>query len=258
MLLISSCRSILKLTVASLFARYRVIAVFGRHDERNDEAIRQGNQALSREGQVPQPTRPQSYGREETSNKDYKGEVGLDETKKPLITAVPQHVLNCFAQVFNFSARWLEGDSFSFCLIDSFFLTKLSQCHQTSKVYGIPPLKPFDLYIVRDCYKKRVFSLMPVSIYIVFGYDSTQTLKVAFCIMVDKCQVFGGAFIKALNWKIMTLWYVKIPYPMETICRLHFFDTVRHARDYKVKYVVATSGVVIELCMSRGGRKRFQ
>ena len=27
---------------------------------------------------------------------------------------------------FNFSLRWLEGDSFSFCLIDSFFLIKLS------------------------------------------------------------------------------------------------------------------------------------
>ena len=27
-----------------------------------------------------------------------------------------------------------------------------------------------------------------------------------------------------------------------------YIDTVRHARDYKVKYVVATSGFFIELC----------
>ena len=53
--------------------------------------------------------------------------VGLDGTKK-LITAVPQHALNCFPQGFflNFSLRWLEGDSFSFCLKHSFFLLKLS------------------------------------------------------------------------------------------------------------------------------------
>ena len=51
-------------------------------------------------------------------------EVGHNGTKK-LITAVRQHALNCFAQVFNFSLRWLEGDSFSFCLIDSFFLDKI-------------------------------------------------------------------------------------------------------------------------------------
>ena len=58
------------------------------------------------------------------------------ETKK-LITAVPQHAHNYFAHFFfNFSLRWLEGDNFSFCLIDPFFLIKLSmaphiQLHST-------------------------------------------------------------------------------------------------------------------------------
>ena len=66
---------------------------------------------------------------------------------------------------------------------------------------------------------------------------------------------FGGAFIKALNWKIMTLWAVKTLISFEYI---GYIDTVRHARDYKVKYVVATSGFCIELCMSRGGREGFQ
>ena len=32
----------------------------------------------------------------------------------------------------------------------------------------------------------------------------------------------------------------------------------RHACDYKVKYVVATSGFFIELCRSRGRREGFQ
>ena len=35
-------------------------------------------------------------------------------------------------------------------------------------------------------------------------------------------------------------------------------DMVHHARDYKVKYVVATSGFFIEFCMSRGSREGFQ
>ena len=37
-----------------------------------------------------------------------------------------------------------------------------------------------------------------------------------------------------------------------------YIDTVRHTRDYKVKYVVATNGFLIELRMSRGGREGFQ
>ena len=34
-----------------------------------------------------------------------------------------------------------------------------------------------------------------------------------------------------------------------------YIDTVWHARDYKVKYVVATSGFCFQLCMSRSGRE---
>ena len=34
--------------------------------------------------------------------------------------------LTLLRKFFNYSLRWLEGDSFSFCLIDSFFLIKLS------------------------------------------------------------------------------------------------------------------------------------
>ena len=47
----------------------------------------------------------------------------------------------------------------------------------------------------------------------------------------------------------MTLWSVKkTPYlNLETIS-VGYIDTVRHARDYKVKYVVATSAFFIELC----------
>ena len=37
-----------------------------------------------------------------------------------------------------------------------------------------------------------------------------------------------------------------------------YIYTVRHARDYKVKYVVAMSGFFIELCMSRDDREDFQ
>ena len=38
-----------------------------------------------------------------------------------------------------------------------------------------------------------------------------------------------------------------------------YIDTVRHARDYKVKYVVAMSGFFfVELCMSRGGHEGLQ
>ena len=60
-------------------------------------------------------------------------------------------------------------------------------------------------------------------------------------------RVFGKAFIKMLNWKIMTLWSVKTPYLLETIS-VGYSDKVRHARDYKVKYVVATSAFLTELC----------
>ena len=34
--------------------------------------------------------------------------------------------LTVLRKFFNFSLRWLEGDSFSFCLIDSFFMITLS------------------------------------------------------------------------------------------------------------------------------------
>ena len=79
--------------------------------------------------------------------------------------------LTVLRKFFNFSLRWLEGDSFSFCLTDSFFLIKLSMAPDIQLRYGIPSLKPLGLYIVRDRYKERVFPLMPVSIYIVIGYD---------------------------------------------------------------------------------------
>ena len=58
----------------------------------------------------------------------------------------------------------------------------------------------------------------------------------------------GGAFIKASNWKIMTLWSVKTPLSFGRRQCVGYIDTVRHASDYKVKYVVATSGFFIELC----------
>ena len=45
----------------------------------------------------------------------------------------------------------------------------------------------------------------------------------------------------------MTLWSVKTPYLLETIS-VGYIDTVWHARDYKVKYVVATSAFFIDLC----------
>ena len=60
-------------------------------------------------------------------------EVGFDGTKKR-ITAIPQHALDCFAQVFfNFSPRWLEGDNFSFCLCQIKYGTRHLK-------YGIPSL----------------------------------------------------------------------------------------------------------------------
>ena len=62
-----------------------------------------------------------------------------------------------------------------------------------------------------------------------------------------RLRVFGKAFIKMLDWKIMTLWSVKTPYLLETIS-VGYSDKVRHARDYKVKYVVATSAFLTELC----------
>ena len=54
----------------------------------------------------------------------------------------------------------------------------------------------------------------------------------------------------------MTLWSVKPPVSFGD--NVGYIDTVRHARDYKLKYVVATSGFFIELGMSRGGREGFQ
>ena len=45
----------------------------------------------------------------------------------------------------------------------------------------------------------------------------------------------------------MTPWSVKTPYRLETIS-VGYIDTVPHARDYKVKYVVATNAFLIELC----------
>ena len=55
----------------------------------------------------------------------------------------------------------------------------------------------------------------------------------------------------------MTLWSVK---KTRILWRQYvgYIDTIRQARDYKVKYVVATSGFFIELCMSRGGQEGFQ
>ena len=46
---------------------------------------------------------------------------GLDGTKKLTTHAHAR-------KLFNFSLRWLKGDSFSFCLIDSFFLIDLGLC----------------------------------------------------------------------------------------------------------------------------------
>ena len=51
-------------------------------------------------------------------------EVGLG-TKK-LITAV-------LRKSFNFSLRWLEGVSFSFCLVDSFFFPDLGKAYWNPK-----------------------------------------------------------------------------------------------------------------------------
>ena len=45
----------------------------------------------------------------------------------------------------------------------------------------------------------------------------------------------------------MTLWSVATPYLLETIS-VGNIDTVRHARDYKVKNAVAASAFFIELC----------
>ena len=63
-------------------------------------------------------------------------------------------------------------------------------------------------------------------------------------------RVFGGAFIKALNWKIMTLWSVETSV---SFWRQYvgYIDTVRHARNYKVKYVVATSAFFLFSCVKR-------
>ena len=58
-------------------------------------------------------------------------EIGLDETMR----------LTVLRKFFNFSLWWLEGDSFSFCLIDSFFLIKLSM---TPDIQGMR-FRPFSL-----------------------------------------------------------------------------------------------------------------
>ena len=55
----------------------------------------------------------------------------------------------------------------------------------------------------------------------------------------------------------MTLWSIKTPVSFGDN-NVGCIDTVRHADDYKVEYVVATSGFFIELCMSRGGGEGFQ
>ena len=51
----------------------------------------------------------------------------------------------------------------------------------------------------------------------------------------------------------MTLWSVKKPYLLETVS-VGYIDRVRHARDYKVKYVVAISAFFIELCQEVVGK----
>ena len=81
--------------------------------------------------------------------------------------------LTVLRKFFNFSLRCLEGDSFSFCLIDSFFFIKLSIAPDIQGM-GFRPSSLFGLYIVRDRYKKRVFPLMPVSIHSVIGYDRRE------------------------------------------------------------------------------------
>ena len=40
----------------------------------------------------------------------------------------------------------------------------------------------------------------------------------------------------------------KTPHVLELRQYVGYIDTVRHVRDYNVKYVVATSGFFIELC----------
>ena len=60
----------------------------------------------------------------------------------------------------------------------------------------------------------------------------------------------------------MTLWFVKKPVSfgdnMSVQERVGYIYTVRHARDYKVKCVVATSGFFIELCQKVVAREGFQ
>ena len=46
----------------------------------------------------------------------------------------------------------------------------------------------------------------------------------------------------------MALWSVKNPVSFGNNHGIGYIDTVRHARDYKVKYVVATSKFFVELC----------
>ena len=71
--------------------------------------------------------------------------------------------------------------------------------------------------------------------------------KVAFCIIVDKSQGFSWGFYKIVNLENNDDMVCKKP---RIFWRQYigYIDTVRHPRDYKVKYVVATNGFFIELC----------
>ena len=68
-----------------------------------------------------------------------------------------------------------------------------------------------------------------------------------FCLIVDKSQGFWWGFYKSLKLENNDAMVCKNP---RIFWRQYvgYIDTVRHARDYKVKYVVATSGFFIELC----------
>ena len=83
-----------------------------------------------------------------------------------------------------------------------------------------------------------------------------QTFKVAFCIIADKSQGFWWGFYKSVKLENNDAMVCKNP---RIFWRLFvdYIDTVWHARDYKVKYVVATSGFFIELCTSRDSPERL-
>ena len=69
---------------------------------------------------------------------------------------------------FNFSLRWFEGDSFSFCLIDSFFLIKSSMAPDTQGM-GFRPLSlfPWSVYSQRPL-QETCLPLMPVTLLFIF------------------------------------------------------------------------------------------